>query len=74
MLNSNSEAQTNRTAVASVAGWRDKSLAEDMGRSRGVALGVTVDAVLTRVRSILSFRGMAEEKMPEKRRELASVE
>jgi hypothetical protein len=45
-----------------------------MGRSGGFPLGVTVEAVLTRVRSILSFGGMAEEKMPEKRRELISVE
>lgn len=52
------------------------SLADDMGRSRscGVAPGVTVEAVLMRVRSGLSFGGMAEEKMPEKRCELASAE
>jgi len=73
MLNSNREAQTNSTAVASVAGWRDKSLADDMGRSEGVAPGVTVEAVLMRVKSILSLGGMAEEKMPEKRSELGSA-
>lgn len=56
-----------------MAGWRDKSLADDMGRSGGLAPGVTVEAVLMRVRSILSLGGMAEEKMPEKRSELGSA-
>ena len=50
-------------------------LDDDIGRIAGCVVdGVTVEDELTRVRSPESFGGMADEKMPLKRCELASAE
>ena len=75
MLNSKRDAATKRTAVSSLACRRDVLLDDENGRTpECVVDGVTVDDELTRVRSPESFGGMAEEKMPLKRCELASAE
>ena len=71
MLNSNREAQTNKTFVVSVAGRRELLLLDDVGR---FVDGVIVVDELMRVRSGDSLGGMAEEKMPLKRCELGSAE
>lgn len=50
-------------------------LDDDIGRTAECVVGgVTVDDELTRVRSPESFGGMADEKIPLKRCELASAE
>jgi hypothetical protein len=75
MLNSKRDAATKRTAVFSLALRRDLVLDEDVGRADdGVIDGVTVEVVLTSVRSPESLGGMADEKMPLKRCEFASAE
>ena len=75
MLNSKRDAATKSTAVSSLACRREVLLDDDIGRTAECVVdGVTVEDELTRVRSPESLGGMADEKMPLKRCELASAE